>query len=235
MAAKLVRQTKLEAKPPVSIKGTKHGLLFLLDEQCEHTAIVDCLKEMLQGDASGLFNGPEVSIFVDYGNRTLTKQENRELFTLFMERDNFVIREFAPKTSARAALFTRTQSSRAQSVFKGTVRAGQSLLFEGDAIILGDINPGGQVSADGNVYVFGRLMGIAHAGLVTGVDAIVAAAEFAPMQVRIGDIVGQTPRENGKPLRTFMEFAYVRDGIMAVDRMQFLSTYEQTRAVSGRV
>lgn len=229
LAANLVRQTKLDARPPVSVKGTKHGLLFLLDEQCEHLAIVDCLKEMLQGDTSGLFAGPEVSIFVDYGTRNLSKEENRELFALFMERDNFVIREFAPKTSARAALFTRAQTGISQAVYRGTVRAGQSLTFEGDVVILGDVNPGGQVSAIGDIYVFGRLQGIAHAGIAGNHCAVVAAAEFAPLQLRIADLVGQTPQDNGKPLRTFMEFAYVRNGLMAVDRMQFLSSYQQAQ------
>ena len=47
---------------------------------------------------------------------------------------------------------------------QGTVRSGEYLDSPGDLLILGDVNPGAKVSAEGNIIIWGRLLGIAHAG-----------------------------------------------------------------------
>ena len=53
----------------------------------------------------------------------------------------------------------------AQSIFiNNTVRSGQRIECEGDIVVIGDVNPGGEVIAGGSIAVFGRLRGLAHAG-----------------------------------------------------------------------
>ena len=48
---------------------------------------------------------------------------------------------------------------------KKTLRSGDRVSFSNDIAILGDVNPGAEVEAGGNIYIFGSLRGIAKAGI----------------------------------------------------------------------
>jgi septum site-determining protein MinC len=67
----------------------------------------------------------------------------------------------------------------------GPVRSGVILEHLGHLIIFGDVNPGAEVRASGNIVVLGRLRGTAHAGI--GADAgFILALRLEPQQLRIG-------------------------------------------------
>jgi septum site-determining protein MinC len=78
---------------------------------------------------------------------------------------------------------------------------------------MGDVNPGAEIVAEGNIIIWGRLRGVAHAGVKDKREAVICALDFSPMQFRIadeaasattlqGDVVPQIARidENGKIL-----------------------------------
>ncbi len=48
---------------------------------------------------------------------------------------------------------------------KKTIRSGEKITSSGDLAILGDVNPGAEIEAGGNVYVFGSLRGTVRAGI----------------------------------------------------------------------
>ena len=48
--------------------------------------------------------------------------------------------------------------------YKGSIRSGQRLEFEGSIVIIGDVNDGAEVIAEDNIAVVGSLRGMAHAG-----------------------------------------------------------------------
>lgn len=227
LSIQTTRSHKPEMRLPVSVKGTKDGLLFLLDEQCEFSLLIGHLDGLLNGETSAVFEGPEVAVSIDYGARSLTAEEQRQLMNLFLAKGNLIIREWSYHTSAKKSLVALREKTAPHLVYKGTVRAGQSLTFDGDIVIIGDVNPGAEVIAAGDVYVFGKLRGIAHAGSTGNEEAIIAAADFAPLQLRIGNRVSRAPVGAGQVFGTFMEFAYVREGVMAVDKLQFLSHWRQ--------
>ena len=78
---------------------------------------------------------------------------------------------------------------------EGTVRSGQYLEISGDLIILGDVNPGAIVSAEENIIIWGRLLGIAHAGSKGNSQATISALQLRPVQLRIADKVARCPQE----------------------------------------
>lgn len=212
-------RVKQPSQPPVAIKGTKDGLLFVLDEHCVFEHLLEHLEQVLDGEGAVLFADSEVAVSIDFGARTFTNSQTRALLDVFLKRENFLIREWGANARARQNVSARNRMPR-QTIIKGTVRNGQRLEFEGDVVLIGDVNPGGEIAATGDVYVFGKLRGIAHAGSGGATDAIIAAAEFAPLQLRIASVVSRQPEhELAQPLYTFMEFAYIRDGVMAVDKM----------------
>jgi len=225
VATRETEQKQTETRPPISVKGVKSGLLFVVDEQCSHPDLIAHLSNLLHGELASLFDGPETSISVDYGTRDFTRDESNELLEMFLSKENFVLREYGTNTVARKSLFHNNRANtKLTSLHRGTVRAGQQLMFEGDVVIIGDVNPGGQVAATGDIYVLGRLRGIAHAGSEGNERAIIAAAEFAPMQLRIADWISRAPETSLQPLQTFMEFAYLREDGMAVDKLMYVQS-----------
>ena len=81
---------------------------------------------------------------------------------------------------------------------KGTVRSGDRISSNGDLIIIGDVNPGAIISANNNVYVWGKLFGIAFAGKNGNKNASIASLYLNPLQLRICDIVAIGPKEKQK-------------------------------------
>jgi septum site-determining protein MinC len=90
-----------------------------------------------------------------------------------------------------------------------TLRSGYSLKYPGHVIILGDVNPGAEVIAGGNIIVWGRLRGSVHAGVDGDDDAVVCALDLSPMQLRISGKAGVGAVKKGKPLP---EMARLKNG-----------------------
>lgn len=77
-------------------------------------------------------------------------------------------------------------------VVRETIRNGQTEDFpEGNLIIYGDVNPGGEVSAGGDIIVLGALRGSAHAGMNGRLTAVIIALNFVPLQVQIGNYISR--------------------------------------------
>tara|TARA_Y100001968_G_scaffold306170_1_gene322739 strand:- start:212 stop:862 length:651 start_codon:yes stop_codon:yes gene_type:complete len=85
------------------------------------------------------------------------------------------------------------------SFHQGTVRSGEYITSSGDLLILGDVNPGGMVSAVGNIMVWGRLFGTAHAGNQGDSEAKISALQLCPIQLRIANKVARGPKEKPQP------------------------------------
>lgn len=76
--------------------------------------------------------------------------------------------------------------AQAAMVIDQPVRAGQRIWAQGsDLIIVGTVNRGAEVIADGNIHVYGRLLGRAIAGGQDNADARVFAQHFDPELVSI--------------------------------------------------
>ena len=81
--------------------------------------------------------------------------------------------------------------------------------FPGNVTILGDVNPGAEVVAEGDIFVFGTLRGTAHAGVGGDRSASVVALRLAPTQLRIADIISRAPDDSALPDQP--EYAYISE------------------------
>lgn len=95
-------------------------------------------------------------------------------------------------------------------VVRRTIRAGQSLRHRGSIAIIGDVNPGAEIIAGGDIVVWGKLRGTVHAGVLGNEGAIVCALDLAPTQLRIGSRITRSPEDRRRKPRP--EVARVRDG-----------------------
>ncbi len=76
-----------------------------------------------------------------------------------------------------------------------TVRSGVEIRHGGTVVILGDLNPGGAVVAQGDILVWGRLRGVVHAGADGNSKCRIMALQMEPTQIRIADYAGPFPRK----------------------------------------
>lgn len=71
--------------------------------------------------------------------------------------------------------------------YKGSIRSGNKIEFEGSIVIIGDVNSGAEIIAGENIAVVGILRGLAHAGANGNETAIITANEILSPQIRIAD------------------------------------------------
>lgn len=92
---------------------------------------------------------------------------------------------------------------------KRTLRSGHKVMHQGHVVVLGDVNPGAEIIAGGNIIVWGRLRGTVHAGAQGKGDAVVCALELTPTQLRIADRISISPADTEKHEP---EIARLKDG-----------------------
>jgi septum site-determining protein MinC len=113
--------------------------------------------------------------------------------------------------SAISPLLVPTEGATPQLVdplyLQMTVRSGMDIRHEGTVVIMGDVNPGGEIFAAGDIIVWGRLRGIAHAGYPNNPQCLIMALQMEPTQLRIADRVARAPET--PPPQFEPEVAYV--------------------------
>jgi len=216
----------------IQIKGTRKGLSITL-------GIGDWQRLMLELDqrltlADAFFRDSRVNLFA--GKRHISQAQMQELLDM-LERHSvrLVSIQALSKLTAKAAqaLGVRLALPEVDRAIPGsgafaeqwlsegllmrhTLRSGQSLRHPGHVVIIGDVNPGAEVIAGGDVVVWGRLRGLVHAGAMGNEKALVCALQLAPPQLRIGSHIARSPdNKAGNEIRP--EIASVRDGQIVVD------------------
>ena len=96
-----------------------------------------------------------------------------------------------------------------------TLRSGRTVRYAGHIVVMGDVNPGAEIVATGNIVVWGRLRGVAHAGADGDERAVVCALDLQPTQLRIAGKIATAPGPAGQPQP---EIARVRDDRIVAER-----------------
>src|SRR5689334_19143735 len=82
-----------------------------------------------------------------------------------------------------------------------TLRSGTRIEFPGTVVVIGDVNPGAEIVAEGNVIVWGRVRGMIHAGAKGDRSAFICALDLSATQLRIADEVSANlkPQKDPQP------------------------------------
>ncbi len=193
----------------ITIKGTSNGLIITIGAGVWPTIVKDLDADLSQ--KASFFKGGRVALQV--GPRQLTRPQletvgqllNRHHVTLWaVESEAPGTQEAATQLGLETDLSPsrRTlgspQSAKPEAdslMIRRTLRSGQVIHHPGHIVIIGDVNPGAEIKAGGNVIVWGRLRGNVYAGAKDNYaeSAVVCALQFAPMQLRIGNQVTRSP------------------------------------------
>lgn len=206
-----------ETNSMIQIKGLRDGLLVSLDDAPWETQL-SALIEQVDVQPS-FFQGARLAL--DVASQVLHVNDLVSLRDILSERGIFlwaVISE-SPTTEQTAQLLglatriskPRPEESRTYAVndlgeetalfVDRTLRSGTRIDFAGHVVVFGDVNPGAEIVAEGNVIVWGRLRGMVHAGAKGNREAVICALDFSPMQLRIADeaSAAMDPRTQSKP------------------------------------
>lgn len=202
------------AKHHVTIKGVKDGLVFLLDDSCDYNDLLSELQHKLEKTHQKILSGPIVHVNIKLGSRIATEEQKEEICRMIGQHGNLLIQSIESSLPADIDKL----AAKNLKMIKGMVRSGQTVHFAGSIIMLGDVNPGGTITAGGDIYIMGSLRGMAHAGVDGNEQAVIAAAHLRPTQLRIAGIISRPPDEWGIE-EAFMEFAYLKDQVMEIDKL----------------
>ncbi|RME44987.1 MAG: septum site-determining protein MinC [Chloroflexi bacterium] len=210
---------------PVTIKGTKDGLLVILGDENWDTVLGELEEHLVQ--TAAFFAGGQV--ILQLGERALAAEELETISNLLNQHGltlTTVLSETADTRRAAQRLGYETARPQRQParrpveaadglVVRRTLRSGQSVRHPGSVIIIGDVNPGAEVVAGGDVIVWGHLRGMVHAGALGDNQALVCALSLAPTQLRIGNQIARPPEDQTETPQP--EMARVENDMIVVE------------------
>lgn len=191
-------------KEAIVFKLTNEGFFIVFDEMIKFEVLKELLKQKLD-ESEDFFLGVKLKAIIR--GRIFEEKELEEIKQIITEKTGFddIIEEL-PKFDWQNNLVEGNTK-----FYKGTMRCGASIEFNGNVVVMGDINPGAEVIATGNIVVTGTIKGLVHAGANGNNTAIVYGKGIHPTQLRIGNLITVTPEETKKSDDVF-EIAYVRGG-----------------------
>lgn len=220
----------------ISIKGIRDGLTVTLGEG-PLPVLRQALAEKLV-EQGRFFRGGRVALIV--GDRVLNTNELEELGELFSLQgmELWAILSDHPQTQMAAQdlkLGTRIPGSGAELagsqqraaltpppspmplegegglLIRGALRSGRVVENAGHVVVIGDVNPGAEIIAGGDVVVWGKLRGLVHAGAYGDRQAVVCALEMIPTQLRIADLITVSPGDP-RDMEPIPEMASIKNG-----------------------
>ncbi|MGE4282696.1 MAG: septum site-determining protein MinC [Clostridia bacterium] len=201
----------------VVFKGSKNGITVILDTGLSIAEIIERMKQKLV-DSSSFFAGAKLNI--SFTGRILDESEQQQITEVLKETigNDMHITYNVIDSDNRQGFYDFCEISEGLAKFhRGTIRSGQRLTAEESLVIFGDINPGAEIAAGGNVIVMGSLRGIVHAGCFGNRYSIVAALNLHPTQLRIADIITRSPDDEENKHGFVPEIAYVKDDMIYID------------------
>lgn len=222
----------------ISFKATVNGLILIMREEDDFDTVLEHIEKKV-ATSSRFFRG--ASIGVKYRGRKLSGREEQKISELLAARTGAEIKSFEEDTEQQdrspvpeaepvrerpkmRMLYFKGIEEGMTKFYRGTVRSGQLVSFQGNVVIIGDVNPGGQVEATGNVVVMGSLRGIVHAGSDGNKEAVIAALNLQPTQLRIADVITRSPDVKESKTVLIPEMAFVKDDLVYIEA--FLPQYK---------
>ncbi|RCX20808.1 septum site-determining protein MinC [Anaerobacterium chartisolvens] len=214
----------------VTFRATVNGLVIILREEDSFDDIYNQMEKKVMS-AGKFFKG--ASLDVKYRGRKLDDSEKDKIKEIMVTRTGAQIKSFEEDTDIPSPIqkgsgaeqnriklrkyFFKGINEGIAKFYRGTVRSGQLISFDGNLVIIGDVNPGGEIIATGNVIVMGSLRGIVHAGADGNKEAVVVAFNLQPMQLRIADVITRPPDEKESRNALSPELAFVKDDMVYIE------------------
>lgn len=228
----------------INIKGTRNGLVICLDSDRDFEELKNTLKSKIEA-SQGFFRGAKFTFHLGMHSLSAEKtQELEEICCqngLIIDREiswpRATVTEIAPRkkpetprekvmasnvkpllreASPSIPSVGLTESDKKPCLFvQRSLRSGQKVKYDGSVVVFGDVNPGSEVTASGDIIVMGTLRGVVHAGAEGNEESVITAYRLNPVQLRIGPVISRPPENNR--LSDYPETACLRNGQMVIE------------------
>ncbi len=193
-------------KQAITIQQKKDQINIKIGEQASNEEIVKELKKKMP-ELKKIYGEEKTPILVT--GKILKNKEIEEVEKIIKDAINVDVDIDSPKGMGLSSIkrtFEREIQNSDTMFYKGALRSGQRLEYEGSIVLMGDLNGGAEVVAGENIAVVGVLRGVAHAGAKGNKKAIITSASIECPQLRIANIVKEIEKEDTETPKTF---AYV--------------------------
>ena len=182
-----------EKSAPVKIKGAGRGFWLTLDPSHSCDVLISEVDRIFR-DLKHL--AMDASVVLDVGDAKGQEPLLEQIKTYLIT--TFGVGSVTPPQKKRPAPVKRIRQRDLSKgwdhhrsdvlMLRGRVRAGQKIDTQKHLIITGDVNPGAELYARGDIIVLGKLMGKVHAGKDGDASAMVFALVFKPTHIKIGGL-----------------------------------------------
>lgn len=197
----------------VTIKGSKNGIIIYINSNNFQAVKQDIIDKIEKG--KNFFSGS--NIWITNGEASLPYEDLRSI------RDS-LIKTYNINADIKGESKEETKEKIFQGIYEGktkfyrnTIRSGQKVNYNGNIIVIGDVNSGAEVIAAGNIIVLGVLRGVACAGSTGNKKAIVAAYSLQPTQLRIAGLITRSPDDEKYTDIKIPEVAKIKDETIIIE------------------
>ncbi len=171
----------------VKIRGENDKIILFIDPHVPLETAMENLFSVVS-EAFPLLSSNK--IILNFGDRRNINPIFRNIIEKF-EKLNLPLEKVVLEISSKKSFVeTPLSFSKRESftVLKRTIRSGQKVFNEGDVIVFGDVNPGGEVSATGSITILGDTRGVVHAGVKGDTNTYIILYNLKKSsQIRIGN------------------------------------------------
>ncbi len=198
----------------ITISIRKNNIVIKIKEEATYKDVIEELNKKLP-KLKEMYKEEKNPINVV--GKILKIKEMEEIRKLISDKIHVDISFESPEELGLAGIKKVYEQDVADSItrlFRGSLRSGQKLEFEGSLVIIGDVNSGAEVIASDNIIIVGTLRGLAHAGAKGNKMAIIAANSIEGPQVRIANVVKEIEKSD---ITTQKQYAYVEEDTIILE------------------
>ncbi len=187
----------------VTIKSNKYGINLVLNSD---VAFDDLLKDVVEKfkASSSFFKNAKLALAFE--GRALSDDEEQQIIAAIEKNTTIEILCIVEKGTKQEAIMKEQVEAFYDAVqqecentapisvpeqfYRGTLRSGQVISSESSVTIIGDVNPGAKIIAQGNIIILGDR------------SCFVFALDMKPIQIQIGDLIAKSPDQAEQKQRT---------------------------------
>jgi len=214
----------------VILKSNPHGLIISLSPELPFDELIDAVGEKFRVSAEFFKNA---RLALTFRGRQLTREEENRLVDAIVENSKIQVLCIVDEEKESAEYYKKAvmnaQKKKEEGdgfFYRGTLRSGQTLDSETSIVVLGDVNPGAQVTSKGNIVILGCCMGTIYAGAGGDAKCFAAALTMKPALVKIAGFAARSAIVKKKDTGDYPvdpKMVYVKD-----DHLQVKSITNET-------
>ncbi|MCD7814710.1 MAG: septum site-determining protein MinC [Lachnospiraceae bacterium] len=207
----------------VILKSNPHGLIISLSPELPFDELVAAVEEKFRTSADFFRNA---RLALTFRGRNLTRDEENRLVDAIVENAKIQVvcivdeEKESAEYYKKAVINAQRKKEEGDGFFhRGTLRSGQTLDSETSIVILGDVNPGAQVTSRGNIVVLGCCMGTIYAGAGGDDRCFAAALTMKPALIKIAGFAARSAIIKKKDTGDYPvdpKIVYVKEGHLQI-------------------